>query len=136
MTPVTFLLKVNPVKVLWKPSPVKTNFCQSSVKSQPCQSPVKTHFCQSPVKSQPCQSPVKTNLCQSPTSNVIYSCPVHHHKIGAYIVNQPANIAFYPMNTTRIHNVRITVTNQDDGIFDLQGERLLMSFICKPQSNL
>ncbi len=44
-------------------------------------------------------------------SNVIYSCPVDHHKVGAYIVNQPANIAFYPMNRTRIHNVRITVTN-------------------------
>ncbi len=64
-------------------------------------------------------------------SNVIYSCPVDHHKIGAYIVNQPINIAFYPMNTTRIHNVRITVTDPDEEIFDLQGERLLMSFICK-----
>ncbi len=65
-------------------------------------------------------------------SNVIYSCPVDHHKIGANVVDQPANIAFYPMNTTRIYNVRITVTNQDDEKFDHQGERLLMSFICKP----
>lgn len=67
--------------------------------------------------------------------NTLYDFPLDSNSFGAKIIKEPNPICYFTVNTDKIYELLVTITDQDNNIIDFHGELISLTLDFRPIKN-